>query len=809
MALSIPRSAVWLGALFALTSGGMAQTPPFNQCKAAGLDASCRILILIDTNGSLRVLTDTTLSATYDGSDDTLVGVLNLSGNKIASIPLRGPDQIFGFDGDGICASSITPNPPGCPFGPTEYEGPGVSFSGISADGTSGTVNFNPPLAAGNGSAYFGLEMAIPTQCAGIVPPPALKQDNAAWKDMKLGASNQTIGAYGCALTDLAMEINYYAIRQHVNFSTDPAKLATFIAANNGFDANGNILLNKVPLVTTYAKNNGVIMYFGGLIGKRDDFTLDQYLCHGFPPMLYVGNPHWVLSTGQTTHNGNQTYADLDPDNWPNGDTLDNGAWNNTYGGMLLFSDLVGPLQGLYVTAHSPVHLMLTAPDGSKTGFDPTSNISLNEITNSGYIVNQLANDVNHGPPYTPDLKELVLTGTANGTYMLQATGTASGPFTIEVVTYDSAGNSQSQSFTGTAAIGSITPFTIKYLSAPGAQIVVTQGATVDPSATGPVVLTPQTITFLPIPDHTATDAPFTVSATSSSGLPATISVVNGPATVNGNTVTLNGLGTVTLQGAQAGNDVFAPASATISFNVTLGVPSVASVVNSATFRPGPLTPLSYAAVFGSNLASGSNPGDASQSLKVAGSTVTVKDAAGKTGTAALAFASFRQINFVVPPGLAPGAATLTVTNGAGMSVTAQITIATVAPGVFTADSSGSGSIAADYLLIDSKGTVTFVPAASCNPLRCTPLPLVLPSTGRAYLVFYGTGIRGGSGTAGVKVTIGGTPVTVTYAGAQGSYPALDQVNALLPPSLAGVGTVDLVMTVDGITANVVKVAIQ
>ena len=37
-----------------------------------------------------------------------------------------------------------------------------------------------------------------------------------------------------------------------------------------------------------------------------------------------------------------------------------------------------------------------------------------------------------------------------------------------------------------------------------------------------------------------------------------------------------------------------------------------------------------------------------------------------------------------------------------------------------------------------------------------------------------------------------GTPVTVLYAGAQGSYPALDQVDVLVPASLAGTGVVNM-----------------
>jgi hypothetical protein len=81
-----------------------------------------------------------------------------------------------------------------------------------------------------------------------------------------------------------------------------------------------------------------------------------------------------------------------------------------------------------------------------------------------------------------------------------------------------------------------------------------------------------QTITFGALAGQTIGDIPFTVSATASSGLPVTFSVVSGPATLSGNTVTINGTGTITIQASQAGNGIYAPApNVTQSFQVTGG----------------------------------------------------------------------------------------------------------------------------------------------------------------------------------------------------------------------------------------------
>ena len=69
-----------------------------------------------------------------------------------------------------------------------------------------------------------------------------------------------------------------------------------------------------------------------------------------------------------------------------------------------------------------------------------------------------------------------------------------------------------------------------------------------------------QAITFGPLSDKTYGTAPFEVSATSSTGLPVTFSIANGPATINGNVVTLIGAGTVIVRASQVGDDNHNPA---------------------------------------------------------------------------------------------------------------------------------------------------------------------------------------------------------------------------------------------------------
>jgi uncharacterized protein (TIGR03437 family) len=54
-----------------------------------------------------------------------------------------------------------------------------------------------------------------------------------------------------------------------------------------------------------------------------------------------------------------------------------------------------------------------------------------------------------------------------------------------------------------------------------------------------------------------------------------------------------------------------------------------------------------------------------------------------------------------------------------------------------------------------------------------------------------------------VSVTINGQTYVPQYAGQQGGFAGLDQINVLLPQSLAGAGQVNVSVTVDGQVSNV------
>jgi len=78
-----------------------------------------------------------------------------------------------------------------------------------------------------------------------------------------------------------------------------------------------------------------------------------------------------------------------------------------------------------------------------------------------------------------------------------------------------------------------------------------------------------QTITFPELSDRLTTDTPFEVSATASSGLPIALTIVAGPAVLDGQKIRLIGdPGLVIVRATQAGNGTFRPAATERTFAV-------------------------------------------------------------------------------------------------------------------------------------------------------------------------------------------------------------------------------------------------
>ena len=164
------------------------------------------------------------------------------------------------------------------------------------------------------------------------------------------------------------------------------------------------------------------------------------------------------------------------------------------------------------------------------------------------------------------------------------------------------------------------------------------------------------------------------------------------------------------------------------------------------------------------------------------------------------------QISFIMPAGVPAGEAAITVRTHDGFVAAATARITPVAPGIFTANSSGTGAPAGQLLEINADGS-----RSAFNLFEAAPGGIYLPrpffmNPGELFIILYGTGIRGRSGS--VTATLAGRPVPVLAAVAQGTFEGLDQINlGPLPPVTDRRGELDLEITVDGVSANRVTVA--
>ncbi len=206
------------------------------------------------------------------------------------------------------------------------------------------------------------------------------------------------------------------------------------------------------------------------------------------------------------------------------------------------------------------------------------------------------------------------------------------------------------------------------------------------------------------------------------------------------------------------------------------------------------VAPNSIASIFGSNLPGGG---------------VTVKDANGIERPAAVSYASSRQINFLVPAGTAPGPATFFIGGASVLSATGNVQ--GVSPTLFSMSGNGIGVAAATAIRTQAANPQLSSPVSvfHCDHSVCESTPIDLGVDTPVYLSLYGTGIRNRSSLANVSVTIAGQAVPVLYAGPQVQYDGLDQVNVSLPLSLRGKGESNVLLTVDGHTANAVTINLK
>lgn len=213
-------------------------------------------------------------------------------------------------------------------------------------------------------------------------------------------------------------------------------------------------------------------------------------------------------------------------------------------------------------------------------------------------------------------------------------------------------------------------------------------------------------------------------------------------------------------------------------YGVDFGSTVTPTAVNTsaASFRVEPLARGSIASVFGSNLSG----------------VIWIKDQTDVEHPVTQIFTSTPdQINYLLPDNIPTGQAEMFIGNQRAL-----LSVVDVAPGIFTANSSGKGIPAAVAYRVLAGGETTYEPITDGIDV----------SKGVVFLVLFGTGWRHRTSTENVQVYIGGYQMFPQFVGAAGGFIGLDQINVGIAPTFAGKGEVDVIVTVDGKTANPVKI---
>lgn len=186
-----------------------------------------------------------------------------------------------------------------------------------------------------------------------------------------------------------------------------------------------------------------------------------------------------------------------------------------------------------------------------------------------------------------------------------------------------------------------------------------------------------QAITF-PYANSTVTYgvSPINLSATASSGLPVLFSVLSGPATISGSTVTITGVGTVVVAANQAGNSIF-PAAPQITRTITVIAAPLTVVADNLTRLNNTVNPtLTYSFT---GLVNGDTASGAVQGSPMLSTTALPGSATG-TYPITLALGTLRAANYA----LTATGGTLTITSGGPVpdySITANPASLTIVAG--------------------------------------------------------------------------------------------------------------------------------
>jgi len=294
---------------------------------------------------------------------------------------------------------------------------------------------------------------------------------------------------YGCALTASGSVLTTF------NSSITPYSLDQFLTPG-GYDSDCGLLFKTIP---PFPALGGAVQLVSSLdiegqpakdylsehlLGLRQRVILQlcEVASDGSCKKDSQGNrlTHFIVATSPI---GTEDWQVFDPGYNPTtlsghleSFTSSNGALHKfKVIGVRTFEPSTNPT-AFSAQAHSPVELVVTDPQGRRTG--NYNGADAFEIPLASYFRDYpLEDDSGTGPAIgdPSGIKTAYIPYPLDGTYTVQLTGTGAGMFSVEFSAVANDGSTQQTSVSGTTAPGSTSTYDVPYSSAPGAPVTVTR----------------------------------------------------------------------------------------------------------------------------------------------------------------------------------------------------------------------------------------------------------------------------------------------------------------------------------------------
>jgi hypothetical protein len=315
------------------------------------------------------------------------------------------------------------------------------------------------------------------TTPAPLPPPPgggSWSQKDLGWASSPYDHANppkNKIGDQGCTLLSDNYGLNYAGEQFNpITLNKVFNDLGVYSPPKPGVPNNGGAI-DQVLGVS--GASGGALSLDVKHSGSNKTQDLDAYLCANSPApvIVQVPNPggltgqHYIVVTGQITGQTQGDYSIVDPGFAARRKLSDYSTFS------IAGAVEAGDPSVLAFRVDEAATLLVTAPDGTQTGIDPSNGEILKGSPQAAYsaVDNSIANDTDSIPP-TETTHFVDYNLPTAGTYTVQVEGLQLGDYRLTVTAADNDGKPQTSiTTTGIANAGTLATFQVAYAPATGA----------------------------------------------------------------------------------------------------------------------------------------------------------------------------------------------------------------------------------------------------------------------------------------------------------------------------------------------------